>query len=525
MAQSAPAQKEVKEEAAAAPSTDLRARARVALLLVEKWFRYVPIAAAVLVYARIIQLGFYSQPQADDFDYSVLYTRYGFWGAQVKWFYGWNGRYFFNAATTASVVLVDISKRYWLIPTFLFALVFGCHYYAVRKALPKASQLEAALGAVVFSAFLVLTSPVRSDAYYWATGVFLYPLANCSLALWLVSAARLYAADEKKTRLREAGILIATAFVTIGCNETSMIVIDAIAGVALMGALIWRRRVLVEWLAVIVCCVAFSILVVKAPGNAVRESFMVHRADFKFAFNSTTEQWKTTMWAWCTQPLLLVTTILGWPFLQRAGEELHARVDRLRHPLIPVGAFAFTAFLVWLSIFPSWWSKGAAAIPRTLDVSYAVFLMGWAIGCAFLAGLRVAEWKPGFVRVMTPLLSVAFVYLAISHETYVSTVKDLNTTAPLYRRELRQRYAEIRAAKARGEENVVVEGLKNHPKELYVLDLFACSDGWPNSSYAEHFDVWSVRPRGVPMGSCGAVPPAAQKVVNPYSIHLFRPKR
>ncbi len=114
------------------------------------------------------------------------------------------------------------------------------------------------------------------------------------------------------------------------------------------------------------------------------------------------------------------------------------------------------------------------------------------------------------------------VYLFLSNEVYAAVVKDLQTTAPLYRRELRQRYAHIRDARQRGERDVVVEPIRSVPSQLYILDLFACTEGWPNSSYAEHFGVRSVRPRGTTMGSCGAVPPAAQKVVNPYSIHLFR---
>ena len=120
------------------------------------------------------------------------------------------------------------------------------------------------------------------------------------------------------------------------------------------------------------------------------------------------------------------------------------------------------------------------------------------------------------------MLSAALVYLFLTHEVYEAAVKDLRTTAPLYRHELRQRYAQLRAARQRGERDVVVEPVRSPPSQLYLLDLYACSDGWPNSSYAEHFGLRSVRPRGAPIGSCGPVPPAAQKVVNPYSIHLFR---
>ena len=93
-------------EPRATDRADVRAKVGV-LDMFERWSVWAPVAAAVVVFARFVHLGWYAQPQADDFDYSVLYTRYGFWGAQVKWFYGWNGRYFFNAATTAAVTLFE----------------------------------------------------------------------------------------------------------------------------------------------------------------------------------------------------------------------------------------------------------------------------------------------------------------------------------------------------------------------------------------------------------------------------------
>lgn len=499
----------------------MRAKLAALIGLIERWSAWTPVAAALVVFARFVHLGWYAQPQADDFDYSVLYTRYGFWGAQVKWFYGWNGRYFFNAATTAAVVLFDPARSYWAIPTLMFALMFGAHYHALREAL-GGDRRAAIAGAVAASALLVVTSPVRSDAYYWATGVTLYPLANCAMLLWLVSAARLYATDEARVRWRQTASLVALAFVIIGCNETSMLVLDALVACACVIALRWRRSCLLHGLVALAFCGAFSLLVVKAPGNLVRESFMTHRADLRFSLEKTTEQTKELLWAWSTQPLLLLTTLLAAPAACRAADRARARFPGLGASWVPVAALALTGALVWVSVFPSWWSKGAGAIPRTLNVSYAVFLMGWAIAVGLFAALRVVRFERGFARLSAIALSGAAVYVFLTHDVYAAAVRDLATSAPVYRRELRQRYAQIRAAKARGDRDVVVEPITSPPSQLFILDLFACTEGWPNSSYAEHFGLRSIRPRGASIGSCGAVPPAAQGVVNPYSIHLFK---
>ena len=248
----------------------------------------------------------------------------------------------------------------------MFALMFGAHYYALREAL-GGRKLTAVSGAIAASALLVVTSPVRSDAYYWATGVTLYPMANCAMLFWLVSAARLYATDEERIRRRETAILVALSFVIIGCNETSMLVLDALAAGACAIALLRRRACLLQWIVLLAFCGAFSLLVVKAPGNLVRESFMTHRGDLKFALDKTTEQTKQLLRDWSTNPLLLVATILGAPAARRAADRARERFPGLGASWVPAAVFAVTASLVWISVFPSWWSKGASAIPRTLD--------------------------------------------------------------------------------------------------------------------------------------------------------------
>ena len=493
-----------------------------AVAWLEGAFKWLPVAIAAYVFFRFVQLAFYAQPQADDFDYLVLFRRYGFFGAQVKWYYGWNGRYFFNAATTAAMALVDPTRNYFLIPIAMFALMLWAHQHAFQRA--NGGQVrEAILASFVATAFVLVSSPVRADAYYWATGVPLYPLANASLVFFLAAAARLYVADDAKARRTATAILIALAFVTIGCNETSMLVLDATA-FALFAAAILGKRNALHWGIVLAACVAFTIFVIKAPGNAVRESFMVHRHDMKVSVDKTTEQTQALIKAWTLQPLLLVTTLLAWPYAGRAADRARARFPRLGAPWLPVLVALGTAGIVWISVFPSWWSKGTEAIPRTLVISQFAFFCGWTVTVALLASQLEAKWREGFPRIAVPILGVALLFAFATHDTFEAVTKDLKVTAPAYRTEMRLRYRAIREAKARGEKDVVVEPVKSPPSQLFIIDLFACTEGWPNSSYAEAFGLDTIRPRGAPMGSCGPVPPQARAVVNPYSIHLFRNK-
>jgi hypothetical protein len=486
---------------------------------------WAPVATAAVVFARLLQLGYYTQPQVDDFDYAAFYARYGFWGSQLKWYQGWNGRYFFNLGSTAMVALVDFGRSYWIVSVVFLLIVLFVHWYALSEALDD--EKKSFWAAIVATAFFVVTCPSRSDAYFWGTGVMFYPLANCGLVVFVAIAAHLFAADDERQRRRATAILVALAFVVIGCNESSMLVLDVLVACAAALALVGRRTTFHHWLVVLLACGVFSLVVVKAPGNDVRQSFMnsgwcqnCSRQGLAVALEKSYEQAKTVLWAWTTQPLLLVATVLAWPAAGRVAARAKVRFPGLGAPWVPFAIAFGTAVLVAVSIFPSWWGKGDIALPRTLNVSYLVFLLGWASGAALLSSMSVVTWVPGFSRIASTALSVLMVYLFATHDTFVAVKKDL-PLAPLFRRENRLRFAQIRAAVKRGDLEVVVDPIQTRPSQLFVFDLIDCSDNWPNTTYAEAFGLHKIWPSTGRSGSCGPIPAKAQEVVNPYSVQFF----
>lgn len=481
--------------------------------VLEGWARELVTVASLYVIGAYFQLARYALPQADDFDYAVFYQRYGFWDAQVKWYHGWNGRYTFNAATTAVMGWLDPVRDYWLITFGILLVMFAAVFYVMR-ALVAGSWLDALRPSLLVTGLLLLGSPSHNDGYYWATGATLYPLANATLAVLCVPLVRLFTDDAHRWR-RFAAIAVLAA-VTIGCNETSMLLLDALIGGACAMALLKKRSILLQLVPILILCVALSYFVSKAPGNDVRGSFMPHKPDFDLSVKATTDQARKVLIAWMKDPLLVAATALAWP----AAGRVFAKRQVLWLAVIP----PLAVFVVWLSIFPSWYAKGSGAVERTLNVSYAVFLAGWFASAAALASvvrarITIDEVLPRAAAVVTRLAVVAAMLLHVSLE---SALKDLRTDCKPYHAELMTRYRALRAAASRGERDVMVAPIVHHPVNLYVLDLADCSDGWPNASYGEFFGVRSVRYVGVPPMQC-PMPPKARTVVNPYSVYLFRP--
>jgi thiosulfate reductase cytochrome b subunit len=484
----------------------------------EGWTREVVFVSAAYVVAIYLWLGRYALPQADDFDFGVFYQRFGFWGSQAKWYYGWNGKYTFNAVTTAFVACIDISRHYWIVPFAIITTVFAAIYWVLRAMDARGSRLAVGRTAMLLTAIVMLGSPSKNDAYYFLVGATVYPIANACLAVLCVPLVRLFTDRQPRLWRHFALVGFLAAFI-IGCNETSMLIVDATIGGAFLAALVWRRSALLQLGLLLALCGALSWVVAHAPGNDVRASFMPHTPDFDLAQKAATDQTRKLLAAWTKEPLLFAGSALLWSHAARFFR-------RVKRPLFWLAVVPpLTVATVWLSIFPSWYAKGMAALPRTLNVSYAVFLAGWFLGTGALA--RVirdhAAAVPTLGRAARFAASWAVVAALLLHPALESALKDVRHDCVPYYEELGERFHQLRAAAQGGERDVMVHPLQHQPANLFVMDLGeVCTQNWPNTTYAEFFGLKSVRYFGAPLQECPTITPKARTVVNPYSVQLFR---
>jgi hypothetical protein len=486
------------------------------------WLTRALFATAAIIVAVFVAIAFYARPQADDFDYAVFHARYGFLESQVRWYLGWNGRYFFNVVSTVAMTAVDPLEHYWVLPLAVLLTTWGALFCVLRSVQP--SRGVRLLGpSLVGMALILLNSPARADAYYWSTGAALYPLANASFVVFCVVVALLFCEPESKKRWKLTAAAAVLAFVTIGCNETSMVVLDLIVIGACVAASFGNRKLLWNCVALLALCAVLSLVVTAAPGNDVRMVLMRFRP-FANPYQKASGQTLTVLLSWITNPLLLATTLLVWPMAGTFINEVKVRYPVLRNKLVPLLLLVLTPALTWASIFPSWWSKGGPAIPRTLNVTYTVFLLGWFLAVGFFASLTCARFaaRQRFSLGWSLATLSAVLWALLSHPTLAAALKDLREEGPAYYRELGDRYALLATARQIGMKEVLVAPIRHRPANLFVEDVRACKEGWPNSSYAEFFGLRNVRLPGDPQRICSPPPPAVAKVVNPYSLHLFR---
>jgi hypothetical protein len=486
---------------------------------------WTPVAAAAALLVVFVSLSRFTGPQADDFDFAVMYHRYGFFGSQKAWAYGWNGRYFSNAILSVTLGHLALLRAYWLFPVLGFVGSAVTVLYVLRALFPRAAPRALCMSAAVWFAFYLLNAPRKADTFYWITGIFTYPIANVALALFALHYVRMFTLEDQRERRRALLVAAFWIFVTVGCNETSMVLLLIVLGVGLVGSLLFARHHFVPCSILLAVAGACTAAVMLSPGNAVREAFMgPHKLLVPTLTNAWT-QFKESVATWTLNALLYAMTIRFFRPIQSIGLRITKLHPILRQPVVQALAVLVGLAGIFATIATSWWATGMPIIPRTLNITYFAFIYTWFIGVAFIGAFWVGKVSlRGKARLAaSAMASLWLAYALLAHPWVKGGIDELTTTGPIYRRDLLARYALVKRAHDAGERTVVVPPRTKCPPNVCIRngDISSCAAGWPNSSYSEWFDMESVRLPGSPY-ACPPLPQKAFEVVNPYSMHLFR---
>jgi hypothetical protein len=337
--------------------------------------------------------------------------------------------------------------------------------------------------------------PRKADTFYWITGIFTYPIANAALALFALHYVRMFTFEDQRERRRALLVAAFWIFVTVGCNETAMVLLLIVLGVGLVGSMLFARHHFVPCAILLAVAGACTAAVVLSPGNAVREAFMGPHKLLVPTLTNTWAQFKESLDAWTWNAPLYAMTIKFFRPLQSIGLRITKLHPILRQPVVQALAVLVGLAGIFATIATSWWATGSPIIPRTLNITYFVFIYTWFIGVAFIGAYFVGKVS---LRRKARLAASAIASLWLA-------------------------YALVKRAHDAGERTVVVPPRTRCPPNVCVRngDISSCAAGWPNSSYSEWFDMESVRLPGSPY-ACPPVPQKALEVVNPYSMHLFR---
>jgi uncharacterized protein DUF6056 len=245
----------------------------------------------------------------------------------------------------------------------------------------------------------------------------------------------------------------------------------------------WRR-----WAAVLLIGVVSAAVALGAPGNFARKAAVAPHT-----LGGAASSWVRTvtvdLGAWATNGTLLAATVLTYPWLVGLWRKspLYGRVSRVWLLALPVAYVG----LMGLMMAPACLGSGAVA-GRVANVVFLVFLLGW-FPVVVAVGASVSDRSVGrLYRPIGVMAGLVVVVGMLTQGNFPAAVRDLTRRAPRTNRELTQRYAIIRDAKARGQADVVVPRLTSPQAMIYLMDLSENADDQFNQAAARYFGVRSI---------------------------------
>jgi len=459
-----------------------------------QWPIILTLVAVILVACSLF---LYAFPRADECYRAGTARDCGLTKAMLAEYTGWSGRW----AGTGLVYLIgstlplEASYRCLLL---VIQLVTFSGVYAVLGAAFSAQDLSRRNRLLLTLGLFALYwtgLPSLSDGFYWLTGSIENELSIGMSLLIVAAVARTPGKLRWSLMIRQAGIGL-MALVAVGMHELFGVGLAVVMVAGTLLAWMSGHQTRWSWLVITLFTVTGLAIALAAPGNGVRMGII--RPDHSLAsLLYYCKIWGTILAGWVMDPKFITATFLLLA-LPRFGTL--QPIWLCERPMVwNVGVVScFVTVLAALIIGP-WWPLGCVPPGRTRSGIYLVFLIGWMVVLFVLHRPRIATTSQPFGL---PLPSRAFLglYFAVCLATlgnFPVAVRDLYCTARTYKHAMKHRYEVIRAAQARGEQNLLLSPLPvvpvcfDYDADLVELDSKAANK-YVNQHYALYFGFQSI---------------------------------
>lgn len=434
-------------------------------------FRLIFYVICTLTVLPFLVLSAFNHPASDDYCYTNLVNNEGFWGAQMYYYFNWTGRYTATFFLTLNPIDFHDLVIYKILPIFLFLGSFLSIFLLIKKISPKnLKQDQLTLSFLIFFLYIYYI-PSMPEAFYWRAGSVTYQLASITSLLFFAAILHMQQQLSVPGRIIYTFIACILAVLTIGFNETSMVILLGIVFIWTLACFMLNKEKKVEMGIIFLFTAAASATVILAPGNAIRMAEKPEKFQLLFSLLGATKLTILFILNWIPMTVLLIS--LFSPVLNRMSKRLNNNLNswgfKLWH-LAVSGLFLF-GFIV-LCFFPSFWSQGGRPPYRTINLIYLLFIFGtFFLTVWFFILLQNKNFPVPKLSIKGQLfLSVIIIFLLFLKPNNIQEAySDLLTgTAYRYHLEMEERYQLLENC---SNESCTVPALENKPETILSSDL------------------------------------------------------
>jgi hypothetical protein len=400
--------------------------------------------ALLLSLVPFLLLTLFSHPAFDDWNYALTVLNRGFIGAQAESYNRWTGRYFSTAVVSFNPLALESFAAYKAVGLLIISLTFVsilCFLNALLKS--SVTRIDKLVATAFLTALFSNQTPDVTEAYFWMTGAVTYQLGCILTLFFLTSVIR---SDESAGIVRlllflAAGVLIVAI---VGSNETLMLILAVLVIPITVRQLMNKTKDRWIWLAYTMITISSALIVIAAPGNAIRNSYFPGRHRFFYSLGMSFLQETRFLLTWISNASFVLGTLFFIPIASKLSERIRIPKSLRGHPLIPS---LWLLILVFLGFFPVYWSTGLLGQLRTVNTVYFFFLIGWFINIVIWVnylkqerGLRLSSLPKYAYVIGVPLLLFSLFSL---NNTGTAIADLLTLRAYHYDIAVRERYAQF----------------------------------------------------------------------------------
>lgn len=402
------------------------------------------LAGLLLSIIPFLILTFFTHPAYDDYCWACHVLQRGYVATQKTLYDTFIGRYFSTALVTSSPLTFGSFAGYKAVTLLTIVLTFVSIYCFADAFLESNTALiDKLIAATFLTALFGNQTPDVTEAFFWVTGNIVYQLGGI---LTLFFFALVIRSADKSKGVGFLSFLLSCLLIAaiVGTNETSMLVLALLVFAITIKSWMAKSDRRWRWLVFSLVTIGCALIVIVAPGNAVRSAFFPNRRRFFFSLGMSLGQEVRFLLTWLSNVPFVLATILFIPIAARRSPKI-VPLRRLRiHPAI---SSLLLIMIVFLGLFPPYWGMGMLGQHRTVNTVYFLFLIGWFVNVIIWVNyLRerhklTIESLPKYVYIIgVPLLLFG---LLSTNNTRTAIADLVSLRAYRYDVEMKKRYAQF----------------------------------------------------------------------------------
>ena len=386
---------------------------------------------------------------------------------------------------------IEYLPLYRIIPILLILFtVTGFRFFVKTLTQKVFSVMDYWIISLLFTLLFISVMPRVATGFYWYTGSATYQLGSILVLYYLGLLIRYLRKHYLITKRIHLIINILLLGVIIGFNEIIMIYL------LLFLLTIWlvlarkEKKLKFEGLFVqVVFASLFAAIMFFAPGNEVRGGQFEDRHLLFNSFYMSGLQTVRFGLLWVFSGSLLLISILFINLLPKLNKEI--ALFRNRFYLNQWEALGILIFIVFMSVFPAYWSTGILGQHRTVNVGCFFFLIFWFITLSIWWNKHDLKIKLTKIAA-TALLIFTGAIFTFTGNGYHAMFDAMTGRAAYFDDQMNHRIFLIQQAKKESNEPIDIGFMFTHnlPKTIFVLDIDTKDEThWINKGYVQYFEL------------------------------------